>query len=287
MLIPDKPGTPPPAPDQDGAEERSTERADRRGIQSIEVGGALLQALVHNGTPMMLKDLAREAGMPPAKAHPYLVSFGKLGLIEQDAITGRYGLGPFSLQMGLTALHALDPLKAAMPEVANLADDIQLNVAIAVWGNLGPTIIRIEECRRPIHVNMRPGTVMTPLMLTATGRVFAAFLPERITSPLVEEELSRLASGEQPALRMSRRHVDEALAEVRKHGLARALGHPIPGINAFAAPVFDNSGGLALAITAMGPAGTFDTEWKGSTASKVLACAREISGRLGNITGAR
>ena len=287
MLTKDKHTPATAEPDQNATEERTPERADRRGIQSIEVGGTLLQALVRNGTPMMLKDLAREAGMPPAKAHPYLVSFGKLGLIEQDTVTGRYGLGPFSLQMGLTALHALDPLKAAMPEVARLADDIQLNVAIAVWGNRGPTIIRIEECARPIHVNMRPGTVMTPLMLTATGRVFAAFLPEHITRPLVEEELVQLARGEQPALKMSQRHVDEILAEVRKYGLARALGHPIPGINAFSAPVFDNSGALSMAITAMGPAGAFDTEWKGQTASRVLNCAREISGRLGNISGGR
>ncbi|AWI81269.1 IclR family transcriptional regulator [Parazoarcus communis] len=286
MLTNDNPGPSTPEPQHGGTEGRTTERVDRRGIQSIEVGGTLLQALVRNGTPMMLKDLAREAGMPPAKAHPYLVSFGKLGLIEQDPVTGRYGLGPFSLQMGLTALHALDPIKAAMPEIARLADDIQLNVAIAVWGNRGPTIIRIEECHRPIHINMRPGTVMTPLMLTATGRVFAAFLPDRITRPLVEEELSQLGAGEQPALKMSKRHVDEILSDVRKHGIARALGHPIPGINAFCAPVFDNSGALSLAITAMGPAGAFDTDWNGSTATKVLACAREISGRLGNITGA-
>ncbi|MDD2874329.1 MAG: IclR family transcriptional regulator [Azoarcus sp.] len=286
MLTNDEPGLIAPAPQIGVHEGRTAERVDRRGIQSIEVGGTLLQALVRNGTPMMLKDLARDAGMPPAKAHPYLVSFGKLGLIEQDPVTGRYGLGPFSLQMGLTALHALDPLKAAMPEIAKLADDIQLNVAIAVWGNRGPTIIRIEECHRPIHINMRPGTVMTPLMLTATGRVFAAFLPERITRPLVEEELSQLAAGEQPALKMSKRHVDEILNEVRKHGIARALGHPIPGINAFCAPVFDNSGALSLAITAMGPAGAFDADWHGSTATKVLACAREISGRLGNISGA-
>ena len=54
----------------------------QRGIQSVEVGGQLLRALAHHGRPMALKDLAREAGMTPAKAHPYLVSFGKLGLIE-------------------------------------------------------------------------------------------------------------------------------------------------------------------------------------------------------------
>ena len=55
----------------------------QRGIQSIEVGGQLLRAMVHHGRPMALKDLAREADMTPAKAHPYMVSFGRLGLIEQ------------------------------------------------------------------------------------------------------------------------------------------------------------------------------------------------------------
>jgi len=47
----------------------------RRGIQSIEIGGRLLTALVDEGGPMSLGDLARKAGMPSAKAHPYLVSF--------------------------------------------------------------------------------------------------------------------------------------------------------------------------------------------------------------------
>jgi|SRR5882757_10382537 len=41
-----------------------------RGILSIEVGGRLLEALARVGEPMMLRDLAREAGMTPAKAHP-------------------------------------------------------------------------------------------------------------------------------------------------------------------------------------------------------------------------
>ena len=47
----------------------------------------MLQALVDAGTALPLRDLARRVGMSSAKAHPYLVSFGKLGLIEQDALT--------------------------------------------------------------------------------------------------------------------------------------------------------------------------------------------------------
>jgi len=36
-----------------------------RGIQSIEIGGRLLEALARVGEPMMLRDLAREAARPP------------------------------------------------------------------------------------------------------------------------------------------------------------------------------------------------------------------------------
>lgn len=248
--------------------------ADRRGIQSIEVGGTLLQALLRHGAPMILKDLAREAGMPAAKAHPYLVSFGKLGLIEQDPLTGRYGLGSFALQMGLSALHGLNPLRVATPEAARLSDEIGQNVAIAVWGNQGPTIVSIEECSRPVHVNMRPGTVMS-LLESATGRVFAAFLPERLTGPLIRDEIAHRSPADNPV------QITTELAEVRQRRLARAVGQPIPGINAFSAPVFDHSGHIALALTAMGPAGSFDAGWDGPMAKRLAACAESISLRLG------
>ena len=271
-----------PNPSPSTVRDAADSAGERRGIQSIEVGGSLLSALVREGKPMMLKDLAREAGMPAAKAHPYLVSFGKLGLVEQDALTGRYGLGPFALQMGLTALHGLDPIKAALPEAARLADDIDLNVAIAVWGNHGPTVVHIAECSRQIHINMRPGTVMTPLLLSATGRVFAAFLPQRIVGPVLASEAAAVSA---PPLELSAGGVQAVLDEIRAHRLARALGNPIPGIHAFSAPVFDGGGQLALALTAMGPVGSVDPDWTGATASRVRAAADAIERQLGKPAG--
>ncbi|MFN7394694.1 MAG: helix-turn-helix domain-containing protein, partial [bacterium] len=107
----------------------------QRGIQSIEVGGALLRALAHHGRALALKDLAAEAGMTPAKAHPYLVSFGKLGLIEQDAASGRYGLGPLAVQLGLISLQQLDPVALADAELEGLAAATGHTVGIAVWGS--------------------------------------------------------------------------------------------------------------------------------------------------------
>jgi DNA-binding IclR family transcriptional regulator len=63
---------------------------ERAGIQSVEVGFALLEALTRARGPQMLKDLASDAGMSAAKAHRYLVSFQRIGLVTQDARTSRW-----------------------------------------------------------------------------------------------------------------------------------------------------------------------------------------------------
>jgi DNA-binding IclR family transcriptional regulator len=158
-----------------------------RGIQSIEIGGRLLTALVEEGAPMSLGELAKKAHMPSAKAHPYLVSFGSFGLVEQNPLTGRYELGPFALQLGLISLQLLDPVRIAIPVITQLAADIDQTIGLSVLGNRGPTIIYISESSYPIHVNMRTGTVMS-IQATATGRVFAAFLPPKQVERMVEQE---------------------------------------------------------------------------------------------------
>ena len=93
---------------------------EQRGIGSVEVGGQLLQVLTDADGPMMLRDLAASAGMSAAKAHPYLVSFMRLGLIEQDRATGRYELGPLALQMGLASMRRLNPVRIATEAIAEL-----------------------------------------------------------------------------------------------------------------------------------------------------------------------
>ena len=73
------------------------------GIQSVEVGFALLNTLAHARAPMMLRDLAAAASMSAAKAHRYLVSYQRLALVVQDASSTRYDLGPAALKLGLAS----------------------------------------------------------------------------------------------------------------------------------------------------------------------------------------
>ena len=250
----------------------------QRGIQSIDVGGRLLHALSRSSGAMMLKELADAAEMPAAKAHAYLVSFCKLGLMEQDAVTGRYDLGPLALQLGLVSLNRLDAVKIATAEMGPLSQRTGQSTAIAVWGNYGPTIVRFEQSVRPIHVNMRTGTVMA-LTQTATGYVFAAYVaPAAIDAALA----ATFTDGKQrAAAAKSLAALAPDFAQVRRRGLARAEGNPVPGVNAFSAPVFDHNGEIVLALTALGSAAEFDVSWSSPIAKEVKATANAISGRLG------
>jgi DNA-binding IclR family transcriptional regulator len=251
----------------------------RRGIQSIEVGGKLLLALVERGKPMVLRDLAGQAGMPPAKAHPYLVSFGNLGLVKQDPVTGHYELGPLALQLGLVSLQRLEPVKEAVPEVVSLVEKTGHTVFVSVWGNLGPTIVRIEESSHPIHVNLRMGTVLS-LVETATGCVFAAFLPPKQIERILQDQLVRLPGGG-ASPKQATKLLEQSASEVRRRGIARSVGRPIPGVNAVSAPVFDAAGNIVLAITAMGPVGVFDPSWNGEVAKALREAASAVSARIG------
>lgn len=130
---------------------------ERQGIQSIEVGFRLLDVLAKNNRPMMLRDIAKGAGMAAAKAHRYLVSFMRIGIVEQDAGTGRYDLGAYALELGLSGLGRLDPVRLAGPILDNLCEDIHETVALAVWGTHGATIVRIVDAGSPITITLQIG----------------------------------------------------------------------------------------------------------------------------------
>ncbi|MCX7893165.1 MAG: IclR family transcriptional regulator [Burkholderiales bacterium] len=250
----------------------------RQGIQSIEVGGRLLAALAASRKPMMLKDLAEAAGMSAPKAHRYLVSFQRMGLVEQDSASGHYDLGPFALDLGLACLGRLDPVQHALPALARLRDTIDETVALAVWGNHGATIVRWLESSQPVNAALRTGAVM-PLTRSATGRAFLAFLSEGATAPLAKAELAANArAGLAPA---TREELARIVAETRRHGIARAVAEFTEAISGFAAPVFDADGRMTLALVALGYAGDFDARWDGATAHALREAAASLSRRLG------
>ena len=260
----------------------------RAGIQSVEVGFSLLQVLSDAGSALMLRDLAAEAGMSAAKAHRYLVSFQRLGLVAQDVGTTRYDLGPAALKLGLASLSRIDAVKLARARLSPLMTQIGHTLALSVWGNQGPCIVHWEESPQAVTANLRLGDVM-PLLSSATGLCFSAFMATRQTAVnnrlkgLLKTELARANKLGRQDLPATMAQVTELLDEARSHGVARVVNTLLPGVGGFCAPVFDADGHMVLGMVALGSLSTFDASWDGAVATPLIAAARQLSSDLGYI----
>jgi DNA-binding IclR family transcriptional regulator len=248
----------------------------QQGIQSIEVGNDLLVVLAEAAQPLSLKELAGKARMSASKAHRYLVSYARLGLVEQEADSGRYGLGEFALRLGLAAIGRLEPVMAAAGVMRDLAQEIAQTVAVAIWANHGATFVRWAGVDSPVTATLRVGSVM-PLSRSATGLLFLAFAPERRWSVLLKAELA--ANARQRFSPQSAAELQPTLDKIRRQGYSRT-GEFIPGITGMAAPVFGVENALSLALVTLGYSVGFEADETRIRAA-LLRCAGQLSKRLG------
>jgi DNA-binding IclR family transcriptional regulator len=244
----------------------------RRGIRTVETGGRLLEALCSFRDPVDLRVLAATADLAASVTHAYLTSFIRMGLVTQDTATKRYCLGSFALELGLSELQSLDPIELALEALRELKAELGQTVALSVWGSRGPTVIRVLRAEVPLHATLFEGVTL-PVRTTATGRVFAAFMPPQV----VEKALT--LEGQEAGT--SGGKLARAMDEVRRNVFARICDSPVPGLVSLSAPVFNHSGALVCALTVTGKKGDYDDGADGTAVKVLVHKVQALSERLG------
>jgi len=257
-------------------------KSAQQGIQSLEIGLSLFRELHRLQRPATLSELSKLSAMPPSKAHRYCVSLIRAGLMQQDG-RGLYGIGPLCFQFGQPQTEFSRARILAIAEAAELAQETGETAFVSAWGQTGPTVLHVEEASKPFAVRPTSRGDM-PLLNSATGRAFAAYLdPDRLDR-LIETEMSilkrehKLSANE---LADRRRGFSRHLADVRKHGLARTTGERFQGINSFSAPIFNRNGEVMLTISSHGLAATFPSAWDSRIAMSLLRSARDVMRKIG------
>lgn len=218
------------------------EESRRRGIQSVEIGLRVLKGLARLGEAAPLGVIAQTCDMPPPQVHRYLQSLIAEGMVQQLVGSGRYDLGPAALSLGLATLARVDAFQIADAAIGDFSRRTGLTVQIAALGPLGPTIVRWIMGRPPVMTSFTVGTVL-PLLTSATGQVFLAFMPEAETAVLLSREVGEDDAGPEKvaAIRQT----------VRAQRSAHVRGNMVPGLRATAYPIFDLQGRVALTATVL------------------------------------
>jgi DNA-binding IclR family transcriptional regulator len=216
------------------------------GVKSIDFVCRLLDAMSRRDTSA-LKELSKDTCTQSAKLHRYLTSMVRGGLVAQDPVTRRYALGPLAFQVGLRSIRSHDPLKTAIQMQIWLRDRLDETTVLCVWSSQGPTVVRVEESSKPVLMTIRVGAVL-PILSTATGLVYAAHLPAKLTRELINAELSQQPSH-RPARLNSPKDVATELAVVRRRGFAVNNENLMRGVCAVAIPVLSFQEQLTAVIS--------------------------------------
>lgn len=219
-----------------------------------------------------------------------------LGQVERIERTGRqplvFGGGrylvaqPYDLGAQITQsgpnIARLQAVRVATRALVELSDELDETLGLGVWGNQGPTIVRWEEAQQPVSDNLRTGLVL-PVLTSATGLAFAAWLPPELTEPFITAE----ANAEKQANQVPRSEgLAQRLAEIRRLGFVRLVGiddfSDLYGgsISALSVPVFDPDGAMVLALTAIGASDRLDTSETGKVVGGMRRCADTLTQRL-------
>ncbi len=254
------------------------ELKNSHGVQSLEIGISVLKVLVESGSAMMLKEIASAADMPASKAHRYLVSLVRSGLVQQDSGNSKYDLGPLAIPLGLAAVDRLDRVKLGINSIAELRDLTNETTALSVWGEFGPVMVRWERPHRPITVNVVTGNTVS-LLAASTGRLFAAWMPPEVVGPLLERELRQGRSTDFKTLGQ----VESMLQDVRANGYSFVRDSDYSSrVLGLAAPVFNFKNKITMAVSIVGVEGISDLGPQSLALTELKRTAAVLSKRLGS-----
>jgi len=188
---------------------------------------------------------------------------------------GQWRLGPAAARMAMAAVQHMDVFAAAPPPLRDLAartgETVNLGILsggeiVFVFRELGHHAVQVRSelgARRPLHA-------------TAVGKAFLAHLgPERREELVGRVPLERFTA----ATITDPEALQEDLAESRRRGWTEERGEFDSSSTCFGAPVMDQSGAVAAAVSIAGPSARMDTAF----GPLVAEAAGIVSRRLGHV----
>lgn len=237
-------------------------------IQAVDRAAQILRLFGPETPELTAGEAAERLEMNRTTTYRYCTSLVSAGLLARGTTPGTFVPGALLLQLGAFAVGRRKVVDLAPPHMRELCSVTGLTTVLSLWGSTGPIVSRVEEdATRTVLVTVRVGTQLA--LLSAQARVFLAHMTDQLR---VDRLLGSLSDERRTGL----------ATEIRElTGTDRiAVSSDGFGVNAMAAPVFDESGICAsVALIATGQLLPLDPE--SSTAGHLRDTARALSKAMG------
>lgn len=247
--------------------------ADAGSVKSVTKVLDILECLGAGRRPMSVSEVARATSINVSTAHRLLQTLARRGYIEQRAETRSYALGPRLLELGSAYAGNQDLLRAALPHLEALRDQVHETIHLGILS--GGDVVEICNASggQPVSVSMKTGR-RDPAHCTAIGKVLLAALSAA--------ELDRFfARG--PLLRATQRSITsrarlaKEIESVRRNGYALDEGELADELCCVSVPIASASGRAIAGISIAMPKTRFKPQRVAAWVKLLNECGRRIS----------
>lgn len=219
-------------------------------VQIVHRVARVLHAFSGQGASLLgITDLARATGLPKSTTHRLVTALVNEGLLSQDEESHKYALSLRVTALSASILSSHTVRNIARPILMQLRDATGESVHLAVLEGMEAVIIDTEDSYFFIRTVNVPGQHL-PAHAVSTGKILLAYQWEpRLREMLASASLVRYTEHtitDMPLL------LDE-LARVRALGYAVSSSELEEGVEAVAAPIFDDGETIVAAVSISGP----------------------------------
>lgn len=252
---------------------------EARGARVLEKSIDLLYSFESHHPERSLFQISCNLGFPPSTVRRLLKVMMSRRLIQQDAKTKLYRLGPGLFYLASVAREGLEIRKIALPIMERLRDLTGENAVLHELRDGKRVCLEKLESTEVLRDTLKVGDQF-PAHAGASGKVLLAYLP-------LQELLNYLKSTHALKALTPRTVTDPKklmaeFARIKKQGFAFSCGERVmDGLCAISAPIFDNEGRAPYSLTITLTPFRLQVKGRAKLVELVKKSADEISLKLG------
>jgi len=218
-----------------------------------------------------LSQLCQLAAWDKATTYRRVQSLVETGFIEQNATTKRYRLGPALLQLAQTRESTVPRRAGAKGPLLELTNATRETTHVSVFsGNTLYQLLTVESQRHGLRGTM--DTQTCPLHATSSGLCALAFGSADLVD-MAQADLCLYTPATPPSVRA----LHTAIKTTQSSGFGRTTGDFESNVCSLAAPLYDQTGLFAGAVSVACVATRFTPEFEHSVKTHLIKASREIT----------
>lgn len=248
-------------------------------IPILAKGMELIELIAQHPEGLSIQEIVNLLGHSKTSVYRIIWSLEEMGYLHKNQLKGTFSLTRKMFKIGLSTIGTTTIFEHSYEPMRRLRDKLRETVVLGTL--MGTKIVILEQVIGSHHFSfiLKPGMGVC-LHASAPGKAFLANIEDWERDEIISKiELTKFTDK---TITNSSDFLLE-LEKVKRCGYGVDRGEELSGVRCIGAPIFNLAGKIAASIWISGPAERLLDESIDEIGKEVVACANEISEKIGYI----